>query len=36
MTKSLEYIKKRRSPRRFINDYKLSDYEKTQILESIR
>lgn len=36
MSKSLEYIKRRRSPKKYILDYTLTDAEKHEILEAIR
>jgi len=36
MTKSLEFVSKRRSAKKFIENYNLSDTEINEILESIR
>ncbi|ARU92175.1 Nitroreductase [Spiroplasma clarkii] len=36
MSKTLDYIKKRRSPKKYIVDYKLTTTEVEEILESIR
>ncbi|AGR40858.1 nitroreductase family protein [Spiroplasma taiwanense] len=36
MTKSLELLKKRRSAKRFVNDFKIDDSKLNELLESIR